>query len=104
MKINLEWKDARKERPQEGQAVLVASLNPARPVDITCNICEYKDGRFWNVLDFRGREPETNVVTIDCKLRYDVQNAKAWCDAKDIFQDAGKFFIDDPGPSEEANQ
>jgi hypothetical protein len=101
MRINLEWKDASKERPQEGQAVLVASLNPSRPTEIMCNLCEYEDGRFWNVLDYRGREPKTNVLVIDCKLRYEVQNAKAWCDAKAIFQEAGKFYID-PNPSEEA--
>jgi hypothetical protein len=103
MKINLGWKDASKERPQEGQAVLVASLNPSRPTDIICNICDYKDGRFWNVIDFSGIDTETNVLTIDCKLRYEVQNAKAWCCAKAIFHDAGKFFID-PSPREEANQ
>jgi hypothetical protein len=103
MKINLGWKDAIKERPQEGQVVLVASLNPSRPTYIRFNICEYKDGRFWNVPDFSGREPETNVLTIDCKLRYEVQNAKAWSCAKAIFNDDGKFFID-PSPSEEANQ
>lgn len=100
MKINLEWKDASKERPQEGQAVLVASFNPSRHTGIICSLCEYEDGRFWNVLDYRGREPKTNVLVIDCKLRYEVQNARAWCDAKVIFQEAGKFFID-PNPSEE---
>ena len=99
-----EWKDASKELPEEGQPVLVASFNQSRPTDIICSLCQYEDGRFWNILDYKGREPETNVVVIDCKLRYEVQDAKAWCDAKAIFQEAGKFFIDDPGPSEEANQ
>lgn len=100
---NIKWKDASKERPQEGQAVLVASFNPSRPTDIICNLCRYEAGRFWEILEYKGREPETEEVLIDCKLRYEVQNAKAWCDAKSIFQGAGKFFID-PNPSEEAPQ
>ena len=103
MKINLEWKDASKERPEEGQPVLVASFNQSRPTDIICNLCLYEDGRFWNILDYKGREPETNVVVIDCKLRYEVQDVRAWRDARALFQEAGKFFID-PNPSEEANQ
>lgn len=97
------WKDARKERPQEGQAVLVASLNLSRHTEIICNLCQYEDGRFWNILSYRGIEQETNVVLIDCKLRYEVQDVKAWRDAKELFQEAGKFFID-PNPSEEIQQ
>lgn len=91
-----EWKDARKERPQEGQAVLVASFNASRPTEIICNICKYEDGQFWNLLDYKGREPATDAVVIDCRLRYEVQNARAWREAETIFQEAGKFFVDQP--------
>lgn len=103
MKINLEWKDASKERPQEGQPVLVASFNQSKPTDIICSLCKYEDGRFWNLLDYKGREPETNAVVIDCKLRYEVQDVRAWCEAKCIFQEAGKFFINQ-SQSNEVNQ
>ena len=92
---NSKWKDARKERPEEGQPVLVASFNPSRPTEIICNLCKYEDGRFWEILDYKGREPETNMVVIDCKLRYEVQDARAWRDARALFHEAGKFFIED---------
>ena len=96
-----EWKDASKERPEEGQPVLVASFNQSRPTDIICNLCQYEDGRFWNLLDYKGREPETNLVVIDCKLRYEVQDVRAWRDARALFHEAGKFFIDDGRPKED---
>ena len=91
----IEWKDASKERPQEGQAVLVASYEPARPTEIICNLCEYSDGRFWHLLKYTGREPKTDVAVVFCDFRYEVQHPRAWCDAKEMFQEAGKFFAND---------
>lgn len=82
---------------------MVASFNQSRPTDIICNICQYEDGRFWNLLDYKGREPGMNMIVIDCRMRYEVQDVRAWCEAECIFQEAGKFFIDQ-SQNNEANR